>query len=192
MKTTPALLIIGLILAIYACNAQNTGNSTNATVATNDLGCDIRDGKTNKIARIYKVTPTHVQVIYEGGKSGRNIPRQQLPPELAAKYPYDAAKVAEHQRQQAETAASQVAAQQSAARIAAQRRENDIKAEIDKLDEQDGKLQGQINVYANMAGGNGRKRQLAELRNDRQSLRERKLKLQDQLKTLQSRRDATP
>ncbi len=179
-----------LLLNHHAAVGQT--NLQASAIVTEDLGCDFSDGKTNKIAKVYSVTPTYVYVLYEGGSSGRKIPRPELPPQLAAKYPYDSAKVAEYQRRQAESAATQFAAQQAAARLVAERRESEIKNEIAKLQEQDGKLQGQISIYANMAAGNGRKRQLGELRNERQSLRERKLKLNEQLKILQSRRDATP
>ena len=173
------------------CPAEETNQGANAT-APDDYGYDFREGKTNKIARVYSVTPIHVQVIYEGGQGGRNIPRQSLPPALQAKYPYDAEKAAEYQRQQAEAAAHQVAAQQAAYRVASQHRETGIKAEIERLELQDRKLEGAINLYDSMAKGNGRKKHLADLRNERQHLRERKLKLQEQLQTMQSRRDSTP
>ena len=150
MKTKNSQLNLPLICALCfsfgfrSAVAGETNQGANVA-APDDFGYDFREGKTNKIARVYSVTPTHVQVIYEGGQGGRNIPRQSLPPALQSKYPYDAEKAAEYQRQQAEAAAHQVAAQQAAYRVAAQHRENEIKAEIEKLEHQ---VAGALNSLA--------------------------------------------
>src|SRR5438128_69357 len=55
-----------------------------------DLGFDIANGKTNKISGVYKVDPIAIGVIYEARSGSRMIPRQDLNPELAARFPYDA------------------------------------------------------------------------------------------------------
>ena len=195
MKTNsviPPFLVLLLTLGLGPANrarADGEASSPASVTATENLGFDLVDGKSNKIARVHSMTPVSVFVIYEGGKAGRKIPRQELSPELRSKYPYDAAKAAEYQRQQAEAVASQVAAQQAAQRVMAQSRENAIKAEIEKLEAEDRRLQGPIELYAGMAPGNGRKKHLADLRNERQHGRERILKLEEQLKMLQTRRD---
>src|ERR1035438_6971941 len=94
--------------------------------AQEDLGCVVIDGKTSKIICVRSADPVSVFVIYEsdaGGKGGRKIPRQELPPQLQAKYPYDAARAAEYRKQQADQAAEQAAlsVQQAAGARAAAR-----------------------------------------------------------------------
>jgi hypothetical protein len=98
-NTAPAPMLV-LALVLCQANAVRTWaveetNSFPRAAAPEDLGYDFVEGKTNKIARVHSVTPVDVYVIYEGERGGRKIPRHALPPELQAKYPFDAAKAAE-------------------------------------------------------------------------------------------------
>src|SRR4051794_19270642 len=104
MKTVPTgsiiLLIVGALATkpIPGCQAAEPAGKSGES--QENLGYDIYEGKTNKIARVHSANAVSVLVIYEGNTGGRKIPRQDLPPELQAKYPYDPAKAAEVQQQQ--------------------------------------------------------------------------------------------
>jgi hypothetical protein len=207
-----------ILLALFAWTSNNSAldvraaENTNQTpavaapesdVTTNsqprseeNLGYDVVDGKTNKIGSIYKVTPSYVHVIYDPSTRGRKIPRQELPPELKAKFPYDATQAAEYQKQQMALAAQQAAiataAAREAAKTAAIQREREIQNEIARLQAQDVAIQKEVNVLKSLAPGNGRRVQLAQLRNQLQAIRERVSKLRTQLEQLQAQRDRTP
>ena len=157
-----------------------------------NLGYDVVDDKTNKIGRIYKVTPSYVWVIYDRDTGGRKIPRQELPPELKVRFPYDAAQAAEYQKQQFELAARQVAAQAAAARQAARLREREIENEIAMLKVQDTEIQKEAGILKSLGGGNGRRVKLGHLRDQQQAIRERVLGLRSQLEQLRALRDRSP
>jgi hypothetical protein len=195
MKKTTASTALALAFILCLPVSLRAGDETKPHTqakVSEDLGYDFQDGRTNKIARVLTVTPTHVQVIYEGGKGGRRIPRHQLPPELEAKYPCDASAAAEYQRQQAEIAAHQAAARQAAASEYLRKQEDSISAEIARLGKQDAKLQSDIQLYRRMPRGNGHKVQLANLLKQQQQVREQVRRLEAQLENLRARRSAFP
>ncbi len=179
MKIPTPLFAISLALAACSGLAQNTNPDNNGS--STDLGSDIRDGKTNKIARIFKVTPTHVFVIYEGNTGGRNIPREELPEQLQARFPYDAGKASDFSMRQAQTAALQAAAQQTIIQESQLRRARQIESQIATLSQRDAELQKLVNVYHRMPPGNGRKVRLAHMLDEQQSIREQVIKLRQQL-----------
>jgi hypothetical protein len=123
-----------------------------------------------------------VYVLYESadcGRGGRKVSRQELPPQLQAKYPYDAAKAAEYRKQQADKAAEQaaLAAQQAArarasAREALRQKEREILAQIDSLDKQDFELQKQVNILNKMPAGGGRRLKAKQLSGQQEVIRQ--------------------
>ena len=167
--------------------------------AKEDLGYDIVAGKTNKIARVHSASPTWVYVIYEGGNGGRKIPRQNLPAELQAKYPYDPAKAADYQKRLGAAADQQSAltAQQAAkartiagdaanARLLAQ--EQAIQQEIENLQNQDVELTKNIERLENLR----RWKAAAQPKEARQTVRDRMVQLKAQRDQIQAQRDALP
>jgi NACalpha-BTF3-like transcription factor len=190
--------VIGTVLIIAATLIGSETRSGRAEAAEDsktlqqDLGCDVVDGTTNRIASVSSVTPTFVYVVYEGGHSGRKIPRQDLPPQLKAKYPYDAEKSSEFQKQQIELAARQAAAQRAAMREALRREEAEILAEIGVLERQDAENQMQKNVLNSLPPGNGRRVRAAHINDDQQNIRERVLQLRTLLQQLRSQKDTMP
>ena len=161
MKTTSTHLkltficALGLSLCQCAIIASDT-DSTNETAESAGLGYDFFEGKPNKIAKVYAATHTHVQVIYDGGKSGRKIPRQSLPPQLAAKYPYDADKAADYQRLQMDISSRQIAAQQTIMEESARRREKERMENIKRLRREAERLSGDDNIARQLQGKRAR------------------------------------
>ncbi len=154
-----------------------------------DLGVDVVDGVTNKIIRVSNVTPISVYVVYEGGCSGRKILRQDLPPQLKAKFSYDAAKSDGYQKQQIESAAQQAAAQRLAMKTAIHQKEAEILAEIALLEKQDTDDQKQKNILKSLPPGNGRRLHAASISNDQQNIRERILQLETLLQQVRMQSD---
>lgn len=176
---------------------QNAAADSNASAEKPRLGeeifgYDLINGVTNQIARIAKVTPVDVQVFYTNSKGGRKIPRQDLPPELAAKFPYDEAKAAQYRKQQIEIAAQQAAARAAAARQVVLQREWEITNEIASLRARDIEIQKQKNILRDLGPGNGRRVKLANLNNEQESIRERVSQLNMQLVQVQAQRDRMP
>ncbi len=164
-----------------------------------DFGCDVVDGVTNRILRVSSVNPISVYVLYEGGNRGRWILRQDLPPQLKAKYAYDPAKAAEYQKrqieyqkQQAELAIQLAATQREAQRRALQQRESEILAEIAALEKQDSENQKEKNILRDLPPGGGRRVRAAHISSDQESIRERILQLKTTLQQVRSQKDSIP
>jgi hypothetical protein len=167
-----------------------------------DLGVVLIDGRTNKIIHVRTADPVSVLVIYEneeGSKGGRKIPRQELPPQLQAKYPYDAAKAAEYRKQQAAAAAEQAAlsVQQEAKRCAAARealrlKEREIRAQMDSLNKQDVELQKEKNTLDRLPAGNGRRVRSRHISDEQQGIREHIDQLRKQVEQIRAQIAGTP
>ena len=167
-----------------------------------DLGCVVIDGRTNKLVCVRSADPVSVFVIYEsedGGKGGRKIPRQELPPQLQAKYPYDAAKAAEYRKQQADAAAEQAAlsAQQAARARAAARevlrqKEREILAQIDSWNKRDVELQKQKGILDSLPPGNGRRVRSRHISDEQQGIREHIAQLRKQVEQIRVQIAGTP
>jgi hypothetical protein len=167
--------------------------------AQEDFGCDVVGGATNKILRVSSVNPISIYVLYECENRGRWILRQDLPPQLKAKYPYDPAKVAEYQKrqmeqqkQQAELAAQLAAAQRAAQREALNQREKEILAEIAKLEKQDVEEQKEKNVLKNLPHGGGRRVRAAHISSNQENIRNRIQQLNTLLQQVRAQRDSIP
>lgn len=198
MKTT--LCSIKLAITLAACLptfAVVRGAETNNTTATastpsapENLGYYVEAGNSNKITKVITATPSYVQVLFgsDGSLGSRKIPRSELPPELAARFPYDAEKATEHQKRQTEMDAQQRAAQQAgqqaAQQEAARRRVLAIDAEIERLGNQDVQLQKEVNILTHLPHGNGRKVRRANLLDQQQAIRERIVQLRQLQQTL--------
>jgi len=191
-RSLKTMLLIALNCAALACVSGADELMLAGSAHATDLGCDFVDGRSNKIARVFSVTPTHVQVIYDGGQAGRKIPRHELPPELAAKFPYDAAKAAAYQQRQVAEAAARAAAQSAAARAASLKREQDLANEIERLNKQDQQLQSEITLARTLPRGNDKRAKITDKTNERQRIRDRITSLQTQSDELRTRRDAAP
>jgi len=186
----PLITIVALsCLAPTARGAESPGTDL---PAQEDLGVDIVDGVTNRIVRVSGVTPVSVFVLYEGECRGRRILRQDLPPQLKAKYSYDPAKAAEYQKRQIELAAQQAVAQHVAMREALHRREAEIIAEIAMLERRDDEAQKERAVLMSLPPGNGRRRRAAQITNDQQSIGERISQLRALLQQVRSQCDSIP
>jgi hypothetical protein len=102
-----------LAIAIAACVALPTAAADTVVFDSLQLG-----DTTVKNARVKEATPTHVTVWYDGGAT--KLKRQDLPRELKALYPYDAAAAAEFEKQQAaerETRTADALAKQQQAKL---------------------------------------------------------------------------
>ena len=167
-----------------------------------DLGVVVIDAKTNKIIHVRTADPVSVLVIYEneeGAKGGRKIPRQDLPPQLQAKYPYDAAKTTEYRKQQADLAAEQAAfSVQQAARIRAatkevlRQKEREIRAQMDFLNKQDVELQKEKNTLDRLPAGNGRRVRSRHISDEQQGIREHIAELRKQVEQIRVQSAGTP
>jgi len=170
--------------------------------AQEDLGCVVIDGKTNKIVRVHSSDLLSVFVIFEsqdGGKGGCRIPRQELPPQLQAKYPYDAAKAAEYRKQLADQAveraaleAKQAASRGAAAREGLRQKEREILAQIDSLNRQDIALQKEKRTLDSLPPGNGRRVRSRHISDEQQGIREHIDQLRKQVEQIRARIVATP
>jgi hypothetical protein len=167
-----------------------------------DLGCVVVDGKTNKIVRVHSADPVSVLLIYEsegGGKGGRRIPRQELPPQLQAKFPYQPAKAAEYRKQQADQTVEQAAlsVQQAArARAAAKevlrQKEREILAQIDSWHKRDVELQKEKNLLNSLPPGNGRRVRAKHISDEQEGIRERIAQLRKQVEQIRVQVAGTP
>jgi hypothetical protein len=182
--------LVGNYIAL--AEATNTTANVPPTAANDDLGSDFYNGKAYKIVSVVAVTPTHVQVRYDGNFGGRKIPRMDLSPQLAAKYPYDAAKAAEYQKQQAELIAQQQAAQRAAARAALEQRERTITAEIARLEEEERNLTNKQTINKSLTRGERRRNKVADNAAEREKIADRIASLRKQLVTIRAQKDSLP
>jgi hypothetical protein len=167
-----------------------------------DLGCVVIDGKTNRIVRVHSADPVSVLVIYEseeGAKGGRKIPRQELPPQLRTKYPYEAAKAAEYRKQQADAAVEQAglsvqqaAKMRTAAREVLRQKEREILAQMDSLNKQDVELQKEKNTLDHLPPGNGRRVRSRHISDEQQGIREHIDQLRKQVEQIRLQIAGTP
>ena len=210
-----------ILAALLVCHAKNLSSAEakeqppaaaaeSATASTResqppaqeDLGCIVIDGRTNKIICVRSADPVSVFVLYESeecGKGGRKIPRQELPPQLQAKYPYDAAKAAEYRKQQADAAAEQAAlsAQQAsraraAAREALRQKVREILAQIDSWNKRDVELQKQKRILDSLPPGNGRRVRSRHISDEQQAIREHIAELRKQVEQIRVQIAGTP
>ena len=100
------------------------------------------EGRLVKDVRVNEVTPTHVTVSWEGNM--RKLERQNLPPELQSRYPYDAKAAADFKKKQ-ELARDQQASEQ---RQRQDQRNRELKASLlrqeSETTERLRKLQGEL------------------------------------------------
>jgi hypothetical protein len=142
MKNIPAKAAILALLVLFgfpaprACAQANAASESSAE----DLGHDVVHGKTNKIIRISNVTPLMIYAVYEGGTSGRWIPRTELPPQLESKYRYDAKKAAETAKQQVKVQE----ARRAEYLVALRQREVQLSAQLNAAREQMARIQEDI------------------------------------------------
>ena|SRR5882724_4955817 len=165
-----------------------------------DLGYDSFDGKTNKIASVYKENPVSVGVIYEARSGSRMIPRQDLNPQLAARFPYDgqaaeaflkkqAAEKARDAALGAELAARQQAAVRSVLQDNLKKREQQIQAEISATQTKNLELHKEIARWRSLPRGNGRHALAKQLEQQVQSNNDHLVELNRQLDEVRTRRD---
>ena len=198
MKTATQMLaravcVTTLMLLGSRTPGQAEEKSDDSKAAQQDLGYDIFDGQTNRIVRVSNVTPTHVFLAYEGTRlKGRTVARQDLPPQLRERYPFDVRKAAEMERQQIALAAQRADARRAAWKNALQRREMEIAAELQSLQQRDEALQKEVIILKSLPPGNGRRVRLAYIRNEQQSIRERTVQLRTLQEQVRAQRDSIP
>ena len=184
MKKTSSLLWVALaagLLVVPSLRAADEPKPEAQSAVTEDLGYDFYDGKSNKIARVFNATPVAVQVIYEGNKGSRNIPRDNLPPQLKAKYPYDADAAAQFMKNQA----LKVEAQHDVQRQAWEKRETELKAKLASLKRQSTDKKHEIAIVNEHIHAEPRNRDLrakkADLLQQQEDLRKQTETAEDQL-----------
>jgi len=100
------------------------------------------EGRVVKDVRVNEVTPTHVTISWEGNI--RKLDRQNLPPELHSRYPYDAKAASDFKKKQ-ETAREQLTSEQ---RLRQDQRNRELKASLlrqeGETNERLRKLQGEL------------------------------------------------
>ncbi len=184
--------------AVSALAPVSSGSSVAVAPAIHkDLGCDIHDGKTNKIARVLNADPLNVYVLYEGGKGGRKISRLELPPQLAATYPYEPDKAAAFLEQQARVNEARQRAYRESLRNSLKQKEQQLLAEIAALDSQnvlDQKERTTLNQITNggRRGGGGRLVRLEQLQDKRLRLEKRVEELKLQVAQVRAQMDRVP
>lgn len=182
-------VVIGLALFDSSFAAEKKAarsKSKEAATEAAGLGYDVFEGKTNKIARVFKADAVSVYVIYEGDKGGRNIPRSELPPGLAARYPYDADQAAALVEKQAK----ETAARKDRARATLQKHEQELRSQITRLEKQTSENRAEMNILQKGGKGNGRRVRHTALKDDQQAIKERILVLRKQLEQVQTQLSA--
>jgi hypothetical protein len=182
--------------------SANTPTRQSQPTVQEDLGCVVINGKTNRIVRVHSADPVSVFVIYEsddGGKGGVKIPRQELPPQLQAKYPYDADKAADYRKQQADQAVEQaaLAARQAANARAAtveglRQQEKEILAQIDRWQRRDVELQEEKQILNRLPPGHGRRLRAKQISNEQQGIRGHIAQLRDQVERIRAQIAGAP
>jgi hypothetical protein len=190
--TLPIVCALCVAPGIHTAHAGETNSTNTVDAASEDLGYDFDEGKTNKIAKVYAVTPTHVYVMHEGGKSGRDILRQSLPHQLAIKYPHDAEKAGEYQKQKADIAAQQALTARAAMRENVRRQEQQLLSEIALEKQRAAKLDTDINLHKKQPKSIAKRATLQSLINQRQMVSSRLAQLQSQLNSLNARQASLP
>jgi hypothetical protein len=139
----------------------------------------------------------------KAGKAGARffvrILRQELPPQLQAKYPYDAAKAAEHRKQQADLAAEQAALSvqqaaraRAAAREVLRQKERQVLAQIDSWNKRDVELQKEKKILDSLPPGNGRRVRSRHISDEQQGIREHIAQLRKQVEQIRIQVAGTP
>jgi hypothetical protein len=195
MKTIPFLIAVSLLISSRL--AVKAGADENKTVTPaetrnaqqEDLGFDVFEGKTNRIARVAKVDPRFVWVVYEDSKTGRKIPRAELPPQLQAKYPYDPQKAVASINAHAQEAQAEAAAQKTALR----QKEHNLQSQVDALEKQMTENEKEIGnldrKLKTMPKSKTLKAQKIKMLSDQDELRKRKTDLTDRLKQVRAQID---
>jgi hypothetical protein len=154
--------------------------------------------ETYKNARVVKVTPVELTLLYDGG--GRTIKLEDLPAELKEKYPYNAAKAAEYKRKHAAEQKALAEEQQkrwqqdaAATRATLLSKEQKLREKLEPLQVQIDRLQKDINTQRRVAGAapkNAAERKtLSEMRKQMIQLRDQKESLTDQLNSVRKQRE---
>jgi hypothetical protein len=128
-----------------------------------------------------------VYVIYEGDTGGRRIPRQELPPELRGRYPYNAAKAADYRKQQADKSTQEaISAAERNARLR-EAIERGILDQIEALTKQDVGLQKEKKILKSLPPGNGRRVRMRYINDHQESIRAQIERLREKLDQIRSR-----
>lgn len=179
--------LVGILLALlsFVCFAQESYPSLKIVDET----------FTN--VRVVKATPIELTILFDGG--GRTIKLEDLPPELKAKYPYDAKKAADYRKKHAAEQKALAEEQQkrwahdaASARAALLSKEQKLREKLEPLEVQIQRLQKDINTQRRIAGttpkNSAERKALNDLRKQMIQLRDEKEALQDQIKTVQTQR----
>jgi len=183
------------VLVVSALLLKAEPDTSTPPTPKENLGYDIYNGKTNKIDRVMQVDPRYIWVLYENDSGSRRIPRNELPPTLAAKYPYDAQKASAYL--QAKASENQAAINSQKALLQAQ--EKDVLAQVNALKKQqqdnDTKIKAltaEIKTAPKSKSAAGEKNQKVALLKSQEDMRLSMEKLQAKLKDVRSQIDALP
>lgn len=195
MKKTLTDCLPLVVLGLALCGAQTEAaasaqaNTTTAPAQVEDLGHDLFNGKTNKIARVIEATPTHVRVRYENGGE-RNIPRLDLNSPLKERYHYDAQAAADYLKKQTLSAQAKTSAQ----RQAWEQRIRELELQLNALDKQWAETHRELNAVEKKRKiapkSKVLKREEIQLIEQRKELGRRRTELHDKLQAMRKQADA--
>jgi hypothetical protein len=172
----------GILTAIVlAMLSPGTGRA-----ATNEVFRSITiDGEVYREVRVVEATPVEVAIVARG-PVGRRLKRQELPPELACRYPYDPARAAEFEQEQARVAVEKQARDRREAYESLGRQERGLLLEIKKAEEDLARTQKEINLRRPSA--QGRPRSVARM--SLEHTRDRRLNVFQHLEHLKQQLDS--
>lgn len=179
------LLTAGLPLHGHAADQTN---SPSPAVQQEYLGYDVVDGKSNKISRIYRATPSYVWVIYDGGTGARKIPRSELQSPLKERYPYDRQEAAAFDKEKSQQSHDLADQQRANAYASLLRQERELQVKIDARSDEMVSVQREIRAWRNKpAKTHGKVVALNQLIDKRTSLSQHIESLKKQLEAVRNR-----
>ena len=123
------------------------------------------EGKAYTKARLVEVTPVDLLFIPDSAPGGLRIKRQELPPELSKKYPYDPVKAAEYEKEKIAKAKAQREQQRADIYATLLRQEKEVQAKIDAKNDELISVQKDIKTWRAKPKGNGKAVGLDQLTN---------------------------
>lgn len=145
--------------------------------------------------RVIQASPVDLLIGHDEGY--KRVPLQDLPDSLKTKYPYNAQKAADYEKEKAEEALARRTQNASAIRDSLLRKEQEIRAKIEPIEKEMNRLKWNINTVDKKKKGKGTKsadrKEADALRNQKLALRDQLWKLRDELqKTEETRKKYEP
>ena len=165
---------------MFAVAAQGEDTLETLVIGTNTL----------KNVRIIQASPVDLLLGHDEGF--KRIPLQDLPASLKAKYPYDAQKAADYQKQQAQEARVRAAQNAGAVRASLLAKEEQIRSNLAALEKELKRINADIGVQDRRARGKAvrsvDRKYADELRRKKMEVRDQIWRLSDELERTQTQR----